>query len=600
MKNIDIEELEARGKEMASRTIEKPDLNKAQLLRPIIDKLLTFNEPISKMAMNRLKKEYKFSGKNSYLFQAYKLLYKEPCENDEAFRKSLQIKACKSWSGITSITVFTAAYPEYTDSKTGQRIKQNFTCNWACSFCPDQKGQPRSYVLNEPGVLRANRFEFDCVKQVQERMHSLYDIGHQDLGKLELLVLGGTFASYPIEYREEFARDIYYAANTFWDKLEEKEMRKRMTLQEEKHINKTAKSRVIGLTIETRGDTITPEELRFYRKIGCTRLQIGIQHVDDDVLNANNRKCPHKKSVQAIKMLKQNGWKIDGHFMPNLPFTTVEKDKKMLLDHLAGLKNHIKRHKEQDSTNWEKYNLFDPDTQVDQVKIYPCAVVVYTEIEKWFKEGKYIPYPEKEFVDMMYTFKTLVFPWIRINRVVRDFFADTIYSESGGNLSLRSELTEILKKGGLSCNCIRCREVKDKDWDGTYELFVREYNASDGKEYFISAESRGVGCNLGTIYGFVRLRLDDGQTDKVFPELIGAALIREVHVYSQLTNVGDKGKHVQHRGIGTKLVQKAEQIAKKNGYSKMSVISGIGAQTFYEKIGYALAPGDGEFMMKSI
>lgn len=600
MREIDIEDLEKKGHEMAFREFTKPTVDDLGKLKPLIETILSSENPLKESELAVLKRKYKFSGKRSFLFCVYlQLLERKEVANinEDVLRKTLMIKACKSWSGITSITVFTAAYPEYTD-ENGNRVKQAFSCAYNCSFCPKQEGQPRSYILNEPGVLRANRNNFDCVSQMHDRMNGLYMIGHGDLGKLEVLVLGGTFASYPKAYREEFARDIYYAANVFWQR-NQTPMRDRLSLADEKKINKHARCRVIGLTFETRGDTIDPDEIKFLRKLGCTRIQMGIQHIDDDVLDKNNRKCKHARTVQAIEMLKRNCWKIDGHFMPNMPFSSFEKDKNMMIEHVAGTLNPVK-HKDitrgwwkTETEHWQYWDLRDKDIQVDQLKVYPTAVTVYTDIEEWYKTGKYVPYDEKLFFDLMLDFKALVFPWIRINRIVRDFFADTIYSESGSNLNMRSELEKTMKKMGTSCACIRCREVKDASWDGSYIVVIRKYEASGGNEYFISAESK----DMKTLYGFVRLRLDDAR-DKVFTELNGAALIRELHVYSQLTNVGVKGNFVQHKGIGTKLMTKAEEISKREGYKKVAVIAGIGSQTFYEKVGYHEHPGEGEFMMK--
>lgn len=604
MKEIDIEELERKGAEMASREFPSPTPEDLKKLKPLVDAVLGAGRVLSESELAKLKREHKFCGKRSFLFAAYLQLLaagEVSSEGEAALRRTLMTKACKSWSGITSITVFTAPYPEYTNEH-GQRVHQAFSCAFNCSFCPKQEGQPRSYILNEPGVLRANRNGFDCVAQMHDRMRALYMIGHGDLGKLEVLVLGGTFASYPRPYREEFVRDIYYAANTFWEK--HAPLRTRGTLEEEKRTNKTTACRVIGLTIETRGDTITPEELVFLRRLGCTRVQMGIQHIDDDVLDANNRKCPHTRTVEAIELLKRNGWKIDGHFMPNMPSSSFEKDERMLLNHVVGTRTPV-RHEEVRRRNWwtrtnhvehwQHYDLYDPDIQVDQLKIYPTAVTVYTEIEEWYKSRKYKPYDEGMLFDLMLDFQSLVFPWIRINRVVRDFFADTILSESGSRLNMRSELESKMKEMGTMCQCIRCREVKDNAWDGTYIIVIRKYTASKGQEYFISAESK----DMKVLYGFVRLRLDDAK-NKVFPELNGAALVRELHVYSQLTNVGQKGGHVQHRGIGSRLMSKAEEIAHRAGYKKMAVIAGIGAQTFYERNGYSTFPGDGEFMMKKL
>ncbi len=608
---IDIEDLNKKGYEMMKREFAKPTENDLIKFKPLVECVLNSSSILSNSELNIMKRKFKFNNKNSFLFHIYlELLAKDEIsnKNEDILRKTLQIKSVKSNSGITSITVFTAANPEYIN-ENGEKIKQEFSCNHNCSFCPSAPDMPKSYLLLEPAVLRAAKYNFDCVDQIHDRLNSLYMIGHDCL-KLEINILGGTFSSYPKPYREEFMRDVYYAANTFFDKKREI----RLSLAEEKKINETARTRIVLVAVELRPDSITlnprsglitPHELRY---LSVTRIQMGVQHIDDEILKKNNRRCPTAKTIATIELLKRLGYKIDGHFMMNLPGSTPEKDRKMLLEDLIGLKSHIKREIKGQPTLWQRlmgikpeleyweyYDLKNEDIQVDQLKIYPCAVVIYTEIEKWYKEGSYVPYEEKYLVDMLLDFKSMIFPWIRINRIMRDFYEDNIYSKSGSNLNIRCELVDILKKNGLRCNCLRCNTQSTDPWDGTYILVIRKYHASNGDEYFISAEN-----DTNTrLYGFVRLRLDDAK-DKVFPELNGAALLREAHVYSTVTQLGSKGK-VQHRGVGTKLMTKAEQIAKDNGYKKMAVIASIGSRTFYaEKLGYTLAEGDGEYMIKNL
>ncbi len=566
---LDTQFLEKRGAEMLSKEFTRPTLEIARKYKNMIIALLQ-DEPIMS-----LKRKYSMFQKNSYIYFMFKLLLDNreiTCteEEEKILRKALMIKPCKSWSGITSITIFTSPYPKGDDGQI-----QKFSCAYNCSFCPNQPGQPRSYILNEPGVLRANKNKYDCVSQMYDRLQALYNIGHINLAKLEVLVLGGTFASYPISYRIEFCRDLFYAANTFWDDNK----RERLSLEQEQNINRTAMTRVIGLTIETRGDSINSTELKLLKRLGCTRIQMGIQHIDDDILNINNRKCPHYKTVNAIEMLKRNCWKIDGHFMPNLPGSSPEKDYDMLVNQFVGVK----------SMKQGCYDLINPDIQVDQVKIYPCAVTAYTEIEKWYISGQYKPYSNEKLIDIIIDFKNRVFPWIRINRVVRDFFAEAIHENAGRDLlNLRADLS----KKQIKCHCIRCREIKDHLFE-KWNIDVLQYNASNGTEYFIQAVTE---CKQH-LFGFVRLRLDDG-FNKVFVELNNAALIREVHVYSQTTFVGEKSNtSVQHKGIGSLLMKKAEEIALKNNYYKIAVISGIGAQTFYEKLGYERS--DSDFMIKT-
>lgn len=601
---IDIEELDKRGAEMMSAEYDKPTIEDVIKLKPIILTILNSNTVLTEQETRKLLRKHKFNGKRSFLFQVYLELVRlneVTNEKEDQLRSTLKIKGVKSHSGITNITIFTSPFPTYTDSD-GQVITQKFSCHHSCSYCPnDAENMPRSYLLNEPAVIRAAKNKFDSVDQIHDRMNTLYLIGN-DIIKLEVNILGGTFSSYPDPYREEFIRDVYYAANTYWDGP-----RTRLTLKEEKEINETAKSRVVLIAVEIRPDSVTRDELKFLRKLSVTRIQMGIQHTDDEILDKVNRKCPTIRTIKAIEMLRSVGLKIDGHFMPNLPFSTPDKDRKMLIEEQCGLKRPIKREIKdtrtlwerfwgiiKDKEHWEYYDLCDSKIQVDQVKIYPCATLIYTEILEWYKDGSYVPYDEKYLKDILLDYKALIFPWVRINRIMRDFYEVNIYSKSGSNLNMRNQLVDILKKEGKKCSCIRCREVKSKSWDGTYIIVIRKYKASNGDEYFISAEDSA----KETLYGFVRLRLDSA-SNKIFPELNGAALLREAHVYSTVTDFHKTG-NVQHCGLGTKLMKKAEELAKREGYKKMAVIAAVGSRGFYTKIGYKLDPGDGEYMIKAL
>jgi histone acetyltransferase (RNA polymerase elongator complex component) len=595
MKDIDIEDIAAKADIVMNFEFPKPTRDDLDKLYPMVCDILEAGRSLDEREFACLKRKYKFSGKKSFLFHVYLDLIKDgriSSSNEDHLRNTLRIKPCKSWSGIVSITVFTAPYPEYTD-ENGQRVKQSFSCAFNCSYCPNEPGQPRSYLKMEPGVLRANRNGFDCAKQMWDRMGALYMTGHLSrFNKLEVIVSGGTWTSYPKEYRTEFCRDVFYAANTFWDN---EPRRPRESLEKEQYINQSGDSRVVGLTIETRPDTICTEEMGHMRMCGVTRVQLGIQHIDDGVLKKINRKCPTHVTIEAIKQLKRNCFKIDGHWMPNLPGSSAELDAHMF-DCLLGIKGGvagIKRAKGREE--WEQYTLTHPEFSLDQWKVYPTAITPYTDIEKWYKEGTYVQYPEEKMVDILINMKATIFPWIRLNRIIRDIPKDYIYNEHTGsdNTNLRQELLDIMRKEGKRCACIRCREVKNAEWDGTYTLFVRKYNASEGDEYFISAES----ADSNTLYGFVRLRLDDGR-NKAFTELNGCALIRELHVYGQFAQVNiETTTHIQHKGVGRRLMAKAEEIAKSNKYMKVAVISSEGTKHYYVKIGYEPI---GHFMIKNL
>lgn len=581
---IDIEELNNKWDAILDRRFESPTMDDVFKYRPMVQELLSCD---SKISMQVLKKKYAFYHKHSFLnqiIQCLKFLDDISDADEEKLRDALRIKKGKSHSGIISITVFTSGYPEYTDRDTGERKTQTFSCHWNCAYCPNEPGQPRSYLKGEPGVLRANRQKFVCVDQMHDRMQALFVTGHP-IDKLEVLVLGGTIASYPDEYIEEFMRDIYYAANVFGDA----ERRIPLSLAEEKAINKTAKCKVIGLTLETRPDTITPEVIRKFRYYGCTRVQLGIQHIDDGVLKTIRRQCSTATTINAIRLLKDCGYKIDGHWMPNLPGSNVKLDDWMLNDQLLG----VDKKTYMQGGTWETWTLRRPDLQVDQWKVYPCTLVPYTDIMEWYKQGTYVPYGQEELMDLLIKMKSLVFPWIRLNRVIRDIPSDYVV-KSDYRSNLRQELDSVLRQDGWYCSCIRCREVKTNEVDlAESRMITREYEASGGTEYFISKE---VG---NTLLGFVRLRLSPNIATHVFPELDACALVRELHVYGLLKVVGKSGSEAtQHRGIGKELMAKAEEITRRNkSYQKIAVIAGEGTRGYYEKLGYQDC---GAYMIKTL
>lgn len=599
---VDIEELNIKYDVLNQKKLKTPskdDICKYKnMILEILENIDIYLDGTSNF--NKLKSKYKCAESKSFLFQIYltlvengDILYEHKHED---IRTIFQTKKGRSQSGVLVITIFTSPYPEYNNSD-GQTVKQEFSCSFNCSFCPNEPGMPRSYLKSEPGVLRATRNEFDCVSQMHDRMNTLYKIGHI-IDKLEVIILGGTWSSYPLEYREEFIRDMYYAANTF-----SSSERQRLSLKEEKEINMKTMAKVIGLTLETRPDTITRQEIKRFRMYGCTRVQLGVQHIDENILKKINRKCTTNKTINAIKLLKNCGFKIDIHLMPNLPDSSPEIDREMLLENFIKVNCLKMEYKYKTWTDkllfnpieiHEDYELKRPDLQVDQWKIYPMAVVPYTQIAKWYEDGSYIPYDEIELQNLLLDTKKNMLPWIRLNRVIRDITSDYIIASSD-HPSLRNDLAEILKSQNESCKCIRCREIKDKDHSEGI-IVLRKYNASDGIEYFISYES----SDLKTIYGFCRLRLCEAD-NLTFPELEGCAFVRELHVYGSLVEVSCQLLNkTQHRGIGKMLMTKAEEIAKNNNFKKISVIAGNGTKLYYQKIGYVQHKGDGDFMIKEM
>ena len=471
-----------------------------------------------------------------------------------------QVKAVRSWSGVLVVTV--VMKPD------------KFSCPNDCHMCPSEPGQPRSYLSTEPAVARANRHDFDAVNQFNSRMTTLHTNGHT-LDKIEIIVLGGTFSSYPRSYQEEFIRDLFYAANTF----NSQNKRLPFCIQEEKHINEGADKKIIGISLETRPDSITQYELRRFRKLGCTRIQIGIQHTDNTILKKINRGHTIEHSIKAIRLIKEAGFKLDIHIMPDLPGATPDGDKTMI-----------------------KSILTQESFKPDYLKLYPCLDVEFTEIRKWKKEGKWKPYSEENkgqtLLEVCIVAKEYSTEYIRFNRIQRDFPEEKPDVVGYSSLYIRNNFRQMLqnyaKKNGIDCKCIRCREVKNNKV--VYPtIHQQEYSASDGKEIYISMDSN----DNKLLYGFIRLRL---QTNSVFKELTGIALIRELHVYGflQTTNSNKSSKsQVQHRGFGKMLVRKAEIEAYRNGYSTVAIISGVGVRNYYRTLGYTLEH-ETEYMCKNL
>ena len=532
-----------------------------EIYKNILDDLLLLNikskDKFNK-AFTSLKQKYKVNFPKSYLFHYYKKSGKY--ETIPTILEMLQTKPSRSSSGVLVIALFT---------------KPEHSCNYKCSYCPSEPNQPKSYLLKEPGVLRANKNNFICVNQFNERVSQYITLGHP-IDKFEILILGGTWHSYPENYREEFIRDIYYAANTIFDN------RQPLTLEEEIDIHhKKTTNRIIGITIETRPDCINAKEIKMFRKYGITRVQLGVQHTDNRVLYRINRQCTVEQTKDAITLLKRCGFKVDIHLMPDLPHPLIEgkKNKNYSYSDIDWSVDMLELDKKMFSTVLE-----DPYLQADQWKIYPTSVTPYTKIKDDFEKELYKPYSKErfsDFVDMLVSVKNKIHPWIRINRLVRDIPNNYII---GGNdiTNLRQYLHSL---PGCRCKCIRCREVKNnKSTQTTESIKVVKYDSSGGIEYFISCEDEKY------LYGFLRLRIDkhasldlDNKT-VIFTELLNSSIIRELHVYG---NVYQENTHnYQHKGIGKSLIKEAENITRKHKLNKICVISGEGVKNYYKKLGF--------------
>jgi ELP3 family radical SAM enzyme/protein acetyltransferase len=537
-------------------------------------------------------------------------LYKMSITNNKitpnkTFEKFNIRKETRTTSGITQITVLTSPRPN----------GQDFTCDHNCYYCPNEPAhegnnmtpQPRSYLFNEPAVRRANENKFDPAWQFWHRASGLELCG-LPIDKVEMYILGGTWGSYPIDYRIEFVRDLYYAANTYFhNKMNIKNMRPRLTLEEEIEINISTDVRIIGLTMETRPDHVNMNEIKLLRRMNCTRVQIGVQHIDYTILKKINRGCYYDDIKRAIYNLLNCGFKIEIHLMFDLPFSSPDKDIKMI-DHLFTNTNNL------DKYNFNESNFADPNITFDEAKYYPFQSVDWTVTKQWEDKGEFLHYTHEELIEVLIYAKQKTPPSVRLARVIRDIPIDYVYA--GNHVPNLRQLLEIeMTKRGIDCKCIRCREVRNKITDvDNAKLFIRTYNASNGTEYFISFETP----DRKIIYGFCRLRLskDMGhimsggykhditkpvdEDINLFPELNNVAMVRELHVYGNMTPVNNDNNFIQHRGFGKKLLAKAELIASNNGYKKIAVISGVGVRKYYEKLGYTLNKAEGYYMMKEL
>tara|TARA_B100001093_G_scaffold491837_1_gene532326 strand:+ start:1903 stop:3849 length:1947 start_codon:yes stop_codon:yes gene_type:complete len=503
----------------------------------------------------------------------------------ELIKLLLRKKPFRNSSGVTIITVITAPFPEYI-SIYGNKKKQTFSCKHNCYYCPNEpahkdnnwQAQPRSYLYLEPAVQRANEQNFASIGQMFSRMDNYYAMGHI-VDKLEIIVEGGTFTEYPPDYLETFHRDLFYAANIYIKMRETfpnydteggdnfdlnllSNIREPLSIREEIKINKTANTHIIGICIETRPDALDDIWLQRFRDWGITRIQLGAQHVDNTILKKINRGHTIEQLLWAMQYLLDNCFKIDIHIMPDLPGATPQIDKDMF-DYV--------------------YSIICPD----QMKVYPCEVVPWTVIEKWYNQGKYIPYFEnnpKDLFNVVRYSMEMCPNWCRLPRVVRDIPSN--YIECGNtNANLRQMIDNQLDKEGVISKDIRSREIgrHTEYYDKLAQYTSTYYYANNGHNYFIEYES----IDKRVLFGFIRLRFVEKENMIKFDILKNRGLIRELHVYGDTTAVNTYDRRgCQHKGIGKGLLLEAEKKTMEHGIYGIVVISGEGVKGYYEKFGY--------------
>ena len=537
---------------------------------------------LSRLKKKTAKKYQTQVASHAQLLKVYHNLVKNKIiAKNRTLENLLRKRAVRTLSGVAVVTVLTKPYP----------------CPGQCVFCPKEPGMPKSYLKSEPAANRAWLTEFDPFKQVRVRLKALADNGHP-IDKIELIVLGGTWSAYPENYQYWFIKECLRATNNYNRKNPPRPSLKGGSripspplggvggdfgLKQEQHKNETAKHRLIGLTLETRPDHITLDEIKRMRDLGATRVELGIQSVYDDILKKNQRGHTIAQTIAATKLLKNAGFKINYHIMLNLPGATPARDRQMF-----------------------KELFFNPDFQPDLLKIYPCAVLKTAGLYHLWRAGQYRPYTEKQLVNLLLKIKQTIPPYVRIQRIIRDIPAGDIVA---GNKT--SNLRQLINNSGKKqCRCIRCREIKSACLpNDKIKLFRQNYLASGGQEIFLSFESP----DRKKLYALLRLRINSPSFLKegrggfknidVLPVLQDAALIRELHTYGQLislsaTDYGLQTTAVQHKGLGQRLMQEIERIVKtETPCKKIAVISGVGAREYYKKLGYRLKD---EYMIKDI
>ena len=486
-------------------------------------------------------------------------------------KRLLRKRAIRTMSGIAPLAVLT----------------KPFACPGHCVYCPTEKNVPQSYLSNEPAVMRAIHCNYNPAKQVAYRLQALEANGHEPT-KIELIVIGGTWSSFPAQYKYWYIASCLAAANHYGKSRPVKLLPFHSSLQtlqawlkREQNKNTKTKYRIIGLTLETRPDYIKPQELEQMRELGCTRVEIGVQAIDDEILKLNKRGSTVADIIQATKLLKDYGFKVTYHFMPALPGSSPQKDLRMFQAMFTPLPQLATVSLPPDKINITKIkqlirqpvanNNFNPD----QIKFYPTVVTKGSLLYQWWRQGKYKPYTDQALRQLIIKCKAIIPPFVRVIRLIRDIPGESIMA--GNRIT---NLRQIMHSQGLVCQCIRCREAKDQKFKlADLKLMVSKYQASQGNEYFISFESK----DQATLYGFARLRLSQNQP----AQLQGQALLRELHVYGELVSVGQKGT-TQHVGLGKRLMAIAEQIALLSNYKEMAIISGVGVRDYYAKLGYKL------------
>lgn len=486
-----------------------------------------------------------YLGKYVLVAAYHEMVGKGEISPDARMLERLRMKPVRTLSGVTTVTVLTKPYP----------------CPGKCIFCPTEVRMPKSYLPDEPGAMRGLEHDFDPYLQVKSRIRSLENLGHPT-DKIELLILGGTWSAYRRDYQEWFVQRCFDAMNDAAGAMPPPQGTASAAsplLATAHALNETAPHRNVGLVIETRPDEITADEVRWLRRLGVTKVQLGAQSLNDDILALNKRGHDVRRTHEAVALLRAAGFKIVLHWMPNLLGASPESDR-----------GDFER-------LWE-------GLCPDELKIYPNQLLANAELYDYWLRGEFLPYTTPELIDLLADVKPGVPRYCRINRVIRDIPSTNVV-EGNRRTSLRQDVHAEMRRRGQRCQCVRCREVRGRGVVvDSLEMHELEYPTDHAREVFISYDTP-----QDKLAGFLRLSLPDATAPQTgIPELEGAAIIREVHVYGQSLAVGaEQAGAAQHAGLGGRLLQRAAERSRLAGFKRLAVISAIGTRHYYLERGFS-------------
>ncbi|OXU25820.1 elongator complex protein 3 isoform X1 [Nasonia vitripennis] len=525
----------------------------------IIRELLNAHEANKDVDLNKLKTQISSKYGLSSSPKLVDIIAAVPYDVKHILLPKLKAKPIRTASGIAVVAVM---------CKPHRCPHINMTGN-ICVYCPggpdsDFEYSTQSYTGYEPTSMRAIRARYDPFLQTRHRVEQLKQLGHS-VDKVEFIVMGGTFMSLPEDYRDYFIRNLHDALSGHVSN----------NVAEAVKYSERSRTKCIGITIETRPDYCLKKHLSDMLNYGCTRLEIGVQSVYEDVARDTNRGHTVRAVCESFQLSKDAGFKVIAHMMPDLPNVDIERDIEQFIEFFE-----------------------NPAFRADGLKIYPTLVIRGTGLYELWKTGRYKSYPPSVLVDLIARVLALIPPWTRVYRVQRDIPMPLVSSgvEHG---NLRELALERMKDLGVTCRDVRTREVgiqeiHNKVQPNEVELIRRDYVANNGWETFLSYEDP----LQDILVGLLRLRKCSNDTFRA--ELKEkCSIVRELHVYGSVVpvNARDPTKF-QHQGFGMLLMEEAERIAREeHGSKKIAVISGVGTRNYYRKMGYEL---DGPYMSKSL